>query len=214
MDNCLLAGNSATTGGALQLDYAASSSLSGSPAWTLTGCTLVQNSASSGGGTFQLHSSQPQMPPFELVDTIVWSTSAPVGPLLVHATGLADVRVSSCDLQGGASGFVLAAGSNFAYGAGNLQLDPLFVDADGPDNNPLTIGDNDYRLAASSPASDAGSNALVAPDLGDVDGDGDVSEPTPLDLLLQPRFVENPVAPNVGQGTPPLVDMGALERQP
>jgi hypothetical protein len=33
------------------------------------------------------------------------------------------------------------------------------------------------------------------------------------DLAGQPRFVDDPAAPNIGAGTPPLVDMGAYERQ-
>jgi len=32
------------------------------------------------------------------------------------------------------------------------------VDADGPDNNPLTCQDNDYHVAADSPCADAGKN--------------------------------------------------------
>jgi len=59
---------------------------------------------------------------------------------------------------------------------------------------------------------DAGSNALVPADVNDVDGDGNTSEPTPLDLDLTARFVEDLLAPNVGVGTPPLVDMGCYER--
>ena len=47
--------------------------------------------------------------------------------------------------------------------------------------------------------------------LYDIDGDGDITEPTPLDLDLTPRFVDDPLAPDVGAGTPPLVDMGCYE---
>jgi hypothetical protein len=37
-------------------------------------------------------------------------------------------------------------------------LGPRFVDRDGPDNDPQTFADNDYRLSASSPCIDAGEN--------------------------------------------------------
>ncbi len=43
-------------------------------------------------------------------------------------------------------------------GEGNLSEDPRFVDADGPDNDPGTHEDNDYRLLPHSPCVDAGNN--------------------------------------------------------
>jgi hypothetical protein len=47
-------------------------------------------------------------------------------------------------------------------GVGNIQADPLFVDPDGPDNDPDTWEDNDYRLSAGSPCIDAGNPGFVA----------------------------------------------------
>jgi hypothetical protein len=209
MDDCLLAGNSAQRGGAVQLTSDNPSALT---QLLMTDCTFVQNSATLEGGTLRV-SSGGTVAPIELYDSIVWNSSAPLGPTLFqNAPG--SVTVAWCDVQGGSAGFSLAAGSSFTYGPGNLDLDPLFVDIDGLDNNLLTIGDNDYRLALGSPCVDAGDNALVALDAVDIDGDGNFTEPTPYDLLHQPRFVEDPLAPNTGQGTPPLVDLGAFERQP
>jgi len=72
---------------------------------------------------------------------------------------------------------------------GCLELDPLLV-------SPST---GDLRLAAGSPCADAGNNGLVQPDV-------------PADHDGLPRFVDDPQAPDVGQGSPPLVDMGAYER--
>ena len=100
-----------------------------------------------------------------------------------------------------------------AGGAGNLALDPGFVDPLGPDGIAGTA-DDDLRLAAGSPCVDAGSNDAVPLDVFDLDGDGDAGEPTPLDLSGDPRFVDDPAAPDVGQGTAPIVDMGPYERQP
>jgi hypothetical protein len=51
-------------------------------------------------------------------------------------------------------------------GTGNTALAPDFVDPNGPDGDPFTTWDNDYRLTASSVCIDRGSNdAVVLPQL-------------------------------------------------
>jgi len=73
-------------------------------------------------------------------------------------------------------------------GTGNIDADPLFAD---PDNG-------DYRLSAGSPCIDAGDNTAVPEDITtDLDGN--------------PRFLEIPETPDTGNGTLPIVDMGAYE---
>jgi hypothetical protein len=96
---------------------------------------------------------------------------------------------------------------------GNVAGDPLFVDADGPDADPTTTADNDYRLGAGSPCVDAGDNGALPADVLDLDGDGNALEPVPLDLGGNPRRVDDPAVADTGAGVAPLVDMGALERQ-
>lgn len=78
-----------------------------------------------------------------------------------------------------------------------IDADPAFV-------SPLT---GDLRLGGASPATDAGSNALLPADLFDFDGDGDTAERLPLDLAGGVRVVD---WGGSGTGT---VDMGAYERQ-
>ena len=56
------------------------------------------------------------------------------------------------------------------FGGSNLPLDPL-------------IGPSYFRPASGSPAIDAGDALLLAGDDLDLDGNGDVLEPTPLDRL-------------------------------
>ncbi len=75
-------------------------------------------------------------------------------------------------------------------GEGTRSDDPRFVD-EGGDN---------YRLSAASSAIDAGDNGAVPQGI-DVDLDGN------------PRFIDDPAAPDTGRGTPPIVDIGAYERQ-
>jgi len=77
-------------------------------------------------------------------------------------------------------------------GEGNIGDDPLFVDAAGPDDN--------LRLSASSPCIDAGDNMAVPVDVT-------------TDLDDNPRFVDDPSKADTGNGTPPIVDMGAYEYQ-
>jgi len=52
----------------------------------------------------------------------------------------------------------------------NIADDPRFVDPDGPDDDPETYEDNDYRLSADSPCIDAGRNEDWMWDAVDPDG--------------------------------------------
>ena len=69
-------------------------------------------------------------------------------------------------------------------GVGNHGLDPLF--------------ENGGHLGPGSPCVDAGDNTVVQYSI-DLDGN--------------PRFVDDPNVPDTGVGPPPIVDMGAHERQ-
>lgn len=55
-------------------------------------------------------------------------------------------------------------------GEGNISLDPLFADPDGPDDDPETYEDNDYRLSPDSPCIDAGYNSPYNLPRFDLDG--------------------------------------------
>lgn len=65
----------------------------------------------------------------------------------------------------------------------------------------------EYHVAASSPTIEAGDNALLPPDTGDVDDDGDTSELLPLDLDGFGRVVDADADQNA------VVDRGPYERQ-
>lgn len=210
VDDCLFAGNSSQDGGAILV---ATYFLNSPADFRVAGSTFVQNHATNEGGAiaFQYAST------CRVDNCIAWGNTSPFGAQFAldwkgNATyGIPTVRVERCDVQGGQAGVAISNGS-LTWAAGNLNVDPQFADPDGPDNNPLTVVDNDYRPIAGSPVNDAGDNALVPADVHDVDGDGNTTEPTPLDLDLTMRFVEDLLAPNVGAGTPPLVDVGCYER--
>ncbi|MCA9290183.1 MAG: hypothetical protein KDA25_03580 [Phycisphaerales bacterium] len=88
----------------------------------------------------------------------------------------------------------------FQNGPGCFTANPQFV-------NP---GVGDYRLAADSPARDAGNNARLPRDVLDLDGDGNTTEPLPVDRFSQAR-VQMPAGGGACMGVA-IVDMGAHER--
>ena len=101
----------------------------------------------------------------------------------------------------------------FAGGEGNIAEAPLFVDRDGPDDDPDTWTDNDYHIGSGSPCIDAADNSLVSIDVFDLDGDGDFTEAAPFDVDGDARFVDDPDTKDTGVGKAPIVDMGAYEFQ-
>ncbi|TDJ59305.1 MAG: hypothetical protein E2O40_00260 [Planctomycetota bacterium] len=96
------------------------------------------------------------------------------------------------DPGGGSPGLVTATYSDIEGGwpgVGNIDADPVFAQP-GVDNLRLTVG---------SPCVDAGSDSDLPPDVYDLDGDGNTTEPLPVDADGQARV----------QGA--AVDMGAYE---
>ena len=148
---------------------------------TVTNCSFIDNSGKGSGirhsNAFQLNAT--------VTNCIFWDETPDE---IVGGSGTLNVRYS--DVQGGYSG------------TGNIDAEPLFVDADGPDDDPSTFEDNDYRLLSGSPGIDAGDNTAVPEDITtDLDGN--------------PRFVDDPDTPNTGNwdGANSQVDMGAYEFQ-
>jgi hypothetical protein len=81
-------------------------------------------------------------------------------------------------------------GTSTHPGTGNINADPMFVNA--------TSGD--FHLQPGSPCIDAGYNLAPALPVTDIDGDD--------------RKIDDPTVPDTGNGTPPIVDMGADEFVP
>ncbi len=92
----------------------------------------------------------------------------------------------------------------------NLDIQVVLADPDGPDDDPNTWEDNDYRTIDPR-CVDAGSNENVPLDLVDLDGDGDANEPMPLDLHRVTRFADVASIADTGDGAAPIVDIGAYE---
>jgi hypothetical protein len=204
VSNCIFTGNSATLsgGGMYNRDYRAGA--------TVTGCTFTDNSATLlwGGGMYNISSGNyPTMS-----NCILWDNTASSGGNEIYNFSSIPV-INYCDIAGsGGSG----AGWNFALGSdggGNIDADPMLVDADGIDNSPGTEDDN-LRLRSGSPCIDAGDSNSVPADTPDLDEDDNTTEPIPWDLDGHNRFFDDPNTIDTGAGTPPIVDMGAYEFGP
>ena len=145
-----------------------------------------------GGGIYALHE-------VVLTNCILWGNGDVGGTdesAQIHLDGGGATINHSC-VQGWTGGL---------GGVGNIGDDPLFVQLSIPGS-----ADDDLRLLPGSPCIDAGDNSAVPVDLANVDDDCDTAEILPVDLNGSPRFTDDPLAPDVGIGTAPIVNMGAYE---
>ncbi len=193
-----------------------STSTSGVASPALTNTVFDSNSAAGTGGAMlnQAYSSGDSSP--QMANTTFYNNVALVGGALINSspddagisnpiaynsifwandgTALGDTwrdvgtgasgSMDYSDVEGG------CASTDATCGGTTYNVDPGFVNRAG----------GDLRLQISSPIADAGSNALVP---------GGITH----DLAGALRFIDNPLAPDIGAGTPPLVDLGAYEHQ-
>jgi len=130
--------------------------------------TIVGNTADYGGGLSDCNGS--------ILNCIIWGNNASDDPQV----GASNIPSYSCiqDWVGG--------------GQGIIQENPRFLDPDGPDDDPNTYHDNNYRPSPNSPCVDAGNNEVWMSEAVDLDG-----------------------IPRIIKGTSSLtVDMGAYEYMP
>lgn len=183
LTNCLFIGNHADGRGGAVYDTSSLDGVGVGP--TLINCTLSGNTAGDfGGGIFLDRSGHA-----DVVNSIVWNNSDSVG------TG----EESQINLNTGTSSPSLNIDNSCVQdwtgalgGSGNIGNDPLFVDADGPDDV-LGTDDDILLLTAGSPCVDAGDNSALPADGDDLDGDGNTTEPTPLDFRGGPRIFNGTV---------------------
>ena len=160
---------------------------------TITNTTISSNVAVSYGGGVAGQGRDNS--PVTIGNAILWNNTAGLGgdqlALLSGPSGEpADITVRYSAVQGGEPGVFVESGSLFRWTVGNTAADPRFRD----------LGGGDYHLLGDSSCIDAADNFQVPAYVN-------------IDLNGRPRFVDDPVTPNTGNGTPPIVDMGAYEFQ-
>jgi hypothetical protein len=206
LTNCIFNGNSAGLNGGGMSNYSSSPALANCTfggnltfrnrgrgggmynsevdSLSLGNCAFGVNSSAS-GRALAFDTSGQQLPSnADLANCILWDG----GDEIWNNDG-SIITISYSDVQGG------------WLGPGNINSDPLFVDPCG----------GDLRLLPASPCIDAGDNTAVPADSADLDGDSDTTEPIPFDLAGHLRFVDQADVPDTGNGTAPIVDMGAYE---
>ena len=130
--NCLIDGNSAKSGGGISLSGTCS----------ILNCTFVRNSATTSyGGGLMLNGTG------SVANCVFWQNAAPYGPSVSLGDSSNSLTITYTDVP--PSGIYVPSGSVVTYGAGNINADPRFVDADAAD----------LHLSRLSPCIDAGDPA-------------------------------------------------------
>ncbi|MEM1451323.1 MAG: right-handed parallel beta-helix repeat-containing protein [Planctomycetota bacterium] len=161
--NCVVRGNVATS----TLGSGGGFKLSNGSQGAFVGCTIVDNEAAiRGGGIFVSGG------PVTITNCIVFGNIAPFTGTQIFG----NAPTSHSIVEGGYPG------------AGNLDVDPMFVDR----------VNGDLRLASGSPAIDAGTDQVMD-GLGTTNASGG-----------RRRF-DDPATPDTGTGPAPVVDIGAFE---
>jgi parallel beta-helix repeat protein len=193
-DRCFFRGNTAARAGAIEIF--------GGSTTKVYNCIFVGNTAtgSGGGGAIWVGSSSNPVIRNTTIHGNSATASAAGGVLASGSTvSMANCIVWANTGTGGAQGATNQLnGATFsvgysivlggAAGTGNLAFDPQFANAAG----------GDFRLLPTSPAIDAGSNAFVPATVS-------------LDHYGSPRFADEPLVPDTGAGTAPVVDIGHHE---
>jgi parallel beta-helix repeat protein/predicted outer membrane repeat protein len=181
--NCEIVGNTQPVGGGLHLVRSDA---------TLINCLIVENSATSqGGAIYATFGSSVTM-----VNCTIAANTAQNSA--IYCANASQALITNCilwnqadnelDIERGAKSYVTYSNVQAGcLGTANINHDPQFV----------SPTEGDYRLKLNSPCIDAGDNNAVV----NVAADLDTNE----------RRIDDPGTPDTGNGSRPIVDMGAYE---
>ena len=166
-ENSLYLGNSALHGAAFFSSY------SYNLVHTSVGDTYAHNSSDNSGLIYYKQSSTGTF-----TNAIIWGNDVADAPLFGQARG-ARPTISHSLIQGSGGSANWNSSLGATDGGNNLDIDPLFTDADGADNVAGTA-DDDLTLSSGSPAIDTGSSTTcpttdLAGNIRPQDGDDDGS---------------------------------------
>ncbi|MCP4592465.1 MAG: hypothetical protein GY842_17160, partial [bacterium] len=217
LNNCTFTGNSADWNGGGMYNYSSSS---------MTNCTFTGNSADDDGGGMCNYSSSSS--------TVLTNCTFNENTAWDNGGGMfnvGDATLTNCTFSGNSA---VERGGGM-YSSGEVTLNncimwwnyPTQIDGGSLITSSCAIQpDWDYwsssalypmltqtahLTSSSAMCVDAGDNSHLPADTDDLDNDGNVTEPMPFDIDGDSRFMDDPDVPDTGQGTPPIVDIGADE---
>ena len=165
--NCKFIGNTAGSGGGGMHNYVGNATEDNEEP-IIVNTLFIGNTAPSGSG---MRNNDPS--PIITNSTFAYNN----GPAIRSRNGSAPL-LTNCIVWGNTGGSFDGDGPIVSYsdieggflGTANVDVDPLFVNIAGPDGDPATLEDNDYRLQSTSTLIDAGTNSAPALPSTDIDG--------------------------------------------
>jgi parallel beta-helix repeat protein len=138
----------------------------------MNGCTIIENQASQGGGIFVYHIHS------KITNSILWENKASNGGPQIFLSNKSHIEANYSNTQNGQAGVYVGPDCTLNWGSGNIDIEPMFVDAGywDPNGTPNDANDDfwvegDYHLLPESPCIDAGDpNYVPEPNGTDLDG--------------------------------------------